>query len=573
MSIEQIEANILEFQEIFLPKTFQWRKGQKEAITTIIETYYNKTHNIVILDAPVGSGKSIIAMAVAYILNQDDKTGYILASDIALQEQYQKDFTSFNITWGNIKGIDNYLCIDNMEKNSLGTCRIRNLNPHQMHCYGECPYFSARDHAAQTPSTLLNYAYWLIMMNYVYERSDEPLFAPRDFTICDEGHKLLDIIQSHYSPRIDKMFIDKLDKLTHFFAVYKVRDHYRNYQSIKVNTKSLFGIDNQDKLLSVLSDIELDLECYLSTVSLFKDAVQKQYPQENPPKEWRDALRLCDWLKDVHCKIEDYVEIMQKTSTRNLIKNPTGEDELTFNCLEESYLMNKYFHKWNKFTVLMSATFADPSDYLRSIALKGAKYIKMDSNFSFEKSPIYFYNKRRMSYNQIEANLPWLYKTLNGILDNHAKESGIIHSASYDLALKIFNNLSPKNKKRVLVYNGTEEKRQVLDLLKRKKGMVLLGPSLTEGLDLKDEWSRFQIFAKVPYLSLGDIFVKTKLSINPDWYRWKAIVAVLQGTGRSVRSETDWAVTYILDGSLADLIHSSRKSFPNEFLRRIIVVD
>jgi Rad3-related DNA helicase len=368
------------------------------------------------------------------------------------------------------------------------------------------------------------------------------------------------------------MFTDKLDKLTHFFSVYKIRDHYRDYQSIKVNAIRLFEISNQDKLLEVLADIEIHLESYLATATMFKDAVQKQYPHESPPKEWRDALRLCDWLKDVHCKIEDYVEIIQKTSTRNLIKNPTGENELTFNCLEESYLMNKYFHKWNKFTVLMSATFADPSDYLKSIALKGAKYIKMESSFDFEKSPIYFYNKRRMSYNQIEANLPWLTNKVNEILDTHAKESGIIHSASYDLALKIFKSLSPKNKKRVLVYNGTEEKRQVLEVLKQRKGMVLLGPSLIEGLDLKDEWSRFQIFAKVPYLSLGDVFVKTKLSINPDWYRWASIVNILQGTGRSVRSETDWAVTYILDACLGDLIHHNRKAFPPEFLNRIVVM-
>jgi ATP-dependent DNA helicase DinG len=100
-----------------------------------------------------------------------------------------------------------------------------------------------------------------------------------------------------------------------------------------------------------------------------------------------------------------------------------------------------------------------------------------------------------------------------------------------------------------------------------------MGPSLTEGLDLKDNWSRFAIFAKVPYLSLSDRFVATKLKINPEWYREKAVISILQGTGRSVRSETDWATTYILDGALADLIHNSRKSFPIEFMQRLIVVN
>ncbi len=143
----------------------------------------------------------------------------------------------------------------------------------------------------------------------------------------------------------------------------------------------------------------------------------------------------------------------------------------------------------------------------------------------------------------------------------------------YDLTMKIRDNLTPENRKRVFVYEGTEEKRQMLDMMKATKGKIIMGPSILEGLDLKDEFSRFQIFAKVPYLSLNDRFVKTKMTINPGWYRWKAIINILQGTGRSVRNEDDWAITYILDGSLGDLIHNNRRSFPAEFLRRIVVVN
>jgi Rad3-related DNA helicase len=402
---------------------------------------------------------------------------------------------------------------------------------------------------------------------------EDSIFKARDFTICDEGHKLLDLIQNHYSPRFDPKTTEKLEKLTEFFAVYKVRDHMRDYREVKQNIAKLFKTENQDDLHEIMMEIEESFEEYFPTVDKLKDKVNADYPHEDPPKEWREALYLCDWLKDIHCKVEDYNEIIEKTSTRNIIKNPTGEHELTFNCLEESYMMHKYFHQWTGFTLLMSATFADPSKYLRSIALKDAKYIKMDSHFNFEKSPIYFYNKRRMTYNQIEGNLPWLYEKIDEILENHSGESGIIHTASYDLALKIFNGVGKKHRRRILVYSGTEEKRQVIEMLKVNKNKVLMGPSLLEGLDLKDDWSRFAIFAKVPYLSLSDRFVATKLKINPEWYRWKAIVNILQGTGRSVRSEEDWAVTYILDGALADLIHNNRKAFPSEFMKRIVVVE
>jgi Rad3-related DNA helicase len=574
MDKNKLEAYFNDFKNTFLPKEFEWRKGQREAIEGIVEAYFDQRYDTVILDAPVGSGKSLIAMCSAWILTQEGKKGYLLASDIALQDQYEKDFKRFNLSWGSVKGLDNYICVDNLDKNSLGTCRIKNINPRKMDCYADCPYYNARDHASSSSASLLNYAYWLVHMNYVnmVMAEEKQLFKPRDFTICDEGHKILDIVQNNYSPRFDDKTLEKIQKITDFFSVYKVSNHYNEFVEIKSAIQQLWVEENQDRLHEILQRISINLKVYLRSITLLKDRVQQDYPKDNPPKEWREALWISEWLTDLEYKVDDYVNIIENTSTRNLVKNPQGEDTLVFNCLKESYLMHKYFHRWTGFRVFMSATFADPADYLLSMSLRGAKYIKVDSSFDFTKSPIYYYNQKKMSYNHISDNLPWLYEKINEILDKHKGESGIIHSASYDLSMKIFQNLTPKNRKRVLVYNGTEEKRKTLEILKFSKDKVLIGPSLLEGLDLKDEWSRFQIFAKVPYLSLGDRFVKAKLAINPRWYQWSSIINILQGTGRSVRSETDWAVTYILDGCLSDLIHNNRKAFPKEFLGRIRVI-
>jgi Rad3-related DNA helicase len=570
--MDNLSQKLEDFAHTFLDPDFVWRRGQREAILEIVEAY-SKGTKTVILDAPVGSGKSLIGMAVAWLLNSDKKKGYILASELSLQEQYEKDFFRFHFNWGSIKGIDNYLCSDTGDKNSLGTCRIRNKNPHTMPCYGECPYFSARYIASKSPTSLLNYAYWLIMQNYVNKGDDDDLFPPRDFTICDEGHKILDIVQNHYSPRFDAKTIEKMQKLTDFFTNYKVYDHSSDLRALKTALSKLYKDENQDSLHETLLNVEELLEAYLESVKVLRKKVSDEFPRSEPPKEWLHALRLADWVKDLHCKVEDYNDIIDQTSTRNLVKNPSGSEELTFNCLQESYMMSKYFHQWTGFTLLMSATFSDPTSYLRSIALTGAKYIKMDSNFDFKNSPIMFYNRRRMTYNQMERNLPWLYSKIDEILETHKNENGIIHTASYDLAQKIYENIPKRHRRRLLVYNGTEEKRAELDKLKRQKNRVLMGPSLLEGLDLKDDWSRFAIFAKVPYLSLNDRFVAAKLKINPEWYRWKAIINVLQGTGRSVRSETDWAITYMLDGALADLIHNNRKSFPIEFISRLQIID
>jgi Rad3-related DNA helicase len=380
---------------------------------------------------------------------------------------------------------------------------------------------------------------------------------------------LTDIVQNHFSPRIDDKTIHKLERLTDFFNTYKIRDHSLDFQELKINIKELYRVDNQDALFGLLSSIKQHLENYRSSWETLKDKVKKEYAHTNPPKEWKEALRLCDWLKDTHCKVDDYVNIIASTSTRNIVKNPGKDQELVFNCLEESYMMHKYFHKHREFTVLMSATFGDPSEYLKGLALKNAKYLKMDNSFDFERSPIYYYNKHRMSYKEIERNLPWLYDKVDEILDKHKDENGIIHSVSYDLCMKIYNNVSNKNKKRILVYSGTEEKQQVLDILKKNKNKVVVGPSLLEGIDLFDNICRFIIFAKVPYLSLGDKFVKAKMNINHGWYQWKSVLSLIQGFGRGIRHKEDYCCGYILDACFSDLFSSSRKSFSSEFINRI----
>jgi Rad3-related DNA helicase len=103
-------------------------------------------------------------------------------------------------------------------------------------------------------------------------------------------------------------------------------------------------------------------------------------------------------------------------------------------------------------------------------------------------------------------------------------------------------------------YDNSKDKALALELFKKKSDAVLVGPSLLEGLDLKDDTSRFQIFFKVPYPSLGSPHVKAKMNYMPDWYDWKTSVSFLQGVGRSVRSKDDWAVTYVLDACFKSLI-------------------
>jgi Rad3-related DNA helicase len=168
--------------------------------------------------------------------------------------------------------------------------------------------------------------------------------------------------------------------------------------------------------------------------------------------------------------------------------------------------------------------------------------------------------------------LEWAAATVTNILKLHAGESGIIHTGSYELGQKLWKALPKESKKRVLLYKGSEEKEKVLKKMKKTKGFAIMGPSLLEGLNLVDDLSRFQIFLKVPYPHLGDKFVAAKLKYSQAWYSWKTETLVAQGIGRSIRSENDWAITYFLDGCLADLLRNPNILTCSNFRERLRVV-
>lgn len=557
---------------------FKFRKGQKEVIEDIIKAYEKQPKGVYLLDAPTGSGKSIIAMLFAQFLASKEKKGYILTSDISLHEQYAKDFDRLNLNhWGLIKGVDNYECSLNLQKFSIGECKNKGLSYQdaaKLNCYKTCGYFQAREKALGANVALLTYSYALIQRNYVEDKmpNGSP-FEQRDFVVCDEAHKVLEIVQSHFSPRISRNTHEILVKLQSNLNSIGFNEALINIEKLKELVEAILLDENKDSLLSYLKRVMAIIGKALS----YRDEVTKRAKElfgERPvPKEWQNTFKGFDHCKDVHCKIEDYIEIIEKSGLDYMIKNPTSEDEVVFNCLDEHYLMKKHFFSRFGFVLMMTATMGSKKDFESSLGIKNSKYHKMESTFDYSKSPIYYYPNRRMSMKDMPNNFEWLVKKVSDILDVYPNESGVIHSGSYELANRIYQRLDRKRKSRVMLYKGTEEKTAALSNFIDKPGHVIMGPSLLEGLNLDGDKSRLQIFVKVPYPNLGDKYVSAKMKYSREWYTWKTCTSILQGIGRSIRNEEDWAVTYFLDGCLTDLLMGSSDNFPEEFISRIDIKD
>ena len=87
----------------------------------------------------------------------------------------------------------------------------------------------------------------------------------------------------------------------------------------------------------------------------------------------------------------------------------------------------------------------------------------------------------------------------------------------------------------------------ILDKHIKSKNTVLVSSSLQEGVDLKDDLSRFQIIVKLPWLSLADPRTKKLTDQNNKWYSTEMWRRLIQSWGRSTRSSDDSSDTFILD--------------------------
>jgi Rad3-related DNA helicase len=555
-----------------LGKGFQFRTGQRETITAICKTYFEDPKATIVIDAPTGTGKSIIAMASSLVLSGFDKQGYLITSDLSLQDQYESDFYRLGLHWPSVKGADNYECSVNNLPFSLGDCRLKGMGYEQaskLDCYGSCDYLQNRQRAINHRVCLLNYAFWLLQRNYVEDKkADEggSPFAQRDFAFFDEAHKVDEIVQNHFSPRVDSDISSRIQTVNSFLMKWGFSEPKVTKNRIDSVINMLLNETDNKKIFEAMGYLKQYLGHYNSMNQDIKSAAKKRFSNGLVPKDWQNAMTALDRIKDVYCKFDDYIDIIAEVGLDKMVVDQNRE-EAKFTCIEEQWMIRKHLHSKADFKVFMSATIGDPASYMRIMGIENARFIRLTNDFNYDKSPIVFINKHRMSMREKEASLPKVLEMLDKIIDKHKGQRGVIHCGSYEF----MNYIMAKSKHtfRLINYENSKDKAGALELFKKKEGSVLVGPSILEGLDLKDDTSRFQIFFKVPYPSLNSPHIKAKMKYMPDWYDWKTSVSFLQGVGRSVRSKDDWAVTYMLDACFRGLI----SKVPKDIKSRIKMIE
>ena len=211
---------------------------------------------------------------------------------------------------------------------------------------------------------------------------------------------------------------------------------------------------------------------------------------------------------------------------------------------------------------ILCRTFGIPDD--------AACFIRVpDSSFPLENRMIYGLGTAQLSRATMDASLERIALAVDDIMTRHSGERGVIHTTSYQQVNYIMEHVSELNKGRLVTTQGSNSRSALLRTHGASDASVLISPSLYQGVDLKDDLTRFQVIVKVPFPDLSDRRTRVKLERDRGWYEWQTALRLVQTYGRSVRSETDHAATYVLDSNFARFVDQHRGFYPAYFLEAV----
>jgi Rad3-related DNA helicase len=163
-----------------------WRRGQLDLIVKCVQS----GKRFIGLPLPTGSGKTLIAVALAKLLAEEHDS-VILTATKSLQDQISRDFRGVFT----MKGRDNYPCelLDNKDHCGNGPCVE---GEPCAYITGGCSYFDSLRMAQASITVNTNYAYYLASEHYSVG------IGRRSLVICDEAHELRNWILNFLTVRL-----------------------------------------------------------------------------------------------------------------------------------------------------------------------------------------------------------------------------------------------------------------------------------------------------------------------------------------------------------------------------------
>lgn len=557
--------DIKELSSLFPFDTF--RDGQEDCITHIIEQFQSGKKYF-ILEAPTGSGKSAIGLTVAKFF---DNAFYLTVQKI-LQTQIIEDYIVNNKEdIVELKGRNNYPCTFyethgnkllgvlfnehqlNKIKNEkpdceVGFCRERgdykckwcfkkspdtekqfgvlNKLPIGM-SYSACPYYEQLGRAMNSHTCLMNFS------SFLFQSMVKDRFPKRNLMVIDESHQLEQQILNFTSVTVNDVALQEFK--------FKIPE----FQSAEEYWLYFLEHNLSDKL---------------------DQLVGEAYAQKK--------IKVAEKYQSMAIKVRKFDTAMQMQE--DWVAEFTGGKDSNAVTLKPVFVTDKahelVFDKADH-VLFMSATILDANIYKKSLGIpnRDVSSFRMKNRFPAKNRPIYFRDAGKFTGGVAKMKEwgPKLVKEADKAISENIGVRGIIHTHNF----AILNLLKEKSahKSRFLLQEDFDSKEDLLDEHSKRKDTIIVAPAMHEGLDLKDELSRFQIICKIPWPNfINDKQMSRRVDVDPDFFVWTTAIKLMQSYGRSIRSETDWAKTYVIDGGFDGFINDRASSLIPQWFKEAI---
>ena len=434
-------------------------------------------------------------------------------------------------------------CQERITKNGKKVVEICKFKPtikqveEKTHDEQSCEYYLQKYDALTSMHSLWNYHAFFQIMKFNKKLFEE--YLDRKVSIFDEAHKIEDqIIQ----------FVG--------FDIFGGQINECNLNFDKYDFTDL------DSMIQIVDDMSF------SYAKQIQDIKESAAFQNNPDYELITRLE-----RRFDRAAQAKIDILSDTD--NFVVNSPVRDlngnfrTVSIKPIDVSKFAKSFFD--TEYQIFMSATI-DKQSFCENMGFDPEEVAFVDtpkSPFAIENRQVELLNVRRLSYGSTDEDELEVIKVIDRILDEHSTERGLILTSSIPRCHKILRYLSPKNTKRIRICHSTNKDGKTQDEIISEHSSdptgVLLSSSLWEGVDLKDDLSRFQIIAKVPYPNYKEKRTKAKMDKFPLWYTSQTLTKLLQGFGRSIRSDSDWAKTYVLDTAANNVFFKAQQMIPKAY--------
>jgi len=528
------------------------RKEQKEALDFIDSEYQkNKLTKFFLLNLPVGSGKSHLALMIAdwYRKNVTKMSRVdIITNSKILQDQYADTYESI----ADLKGKDNYEC----ESYSCSCAQGGEFNRLNKTSCESCPYSFARENYISGGISLTNFYLYILYAIY-----NPKLMENRGarVLIVDEAHDFDDVMSDFISIKIT----DNVVKKFKFSNEYDILKKLKSVNSISDYVEFLKYLNGE--IVTTTEDMERGMSSVTRNIKSDKRDLKISKVLKTKNTDVR-VMNLVTDLKQYQLKIEIFLKEYKDNPNNWVLESSWNEKmkskELSLEPIWAYDYLDKYIFSNYDMVFLMSGTILDKNLFcqLNGLDVTKASYYSIASPFPLKNRPIYYMPIGKMSFKSKEDTFKRYVPYIQKLLDKYKKKKGIIHTNSFELAKWIENSIKDPR----LVFHDSSNKDEVLRMhMESEEPTVIVSPSMDTGVSFDNDSARFQIIAKVPYPSLASQKNKMRQMNNPDWYSWKTVSGLIQMTGRPVRSDKDYADTIIIDGGFGDVIKHSSQFLPD----------